>query len=100
MNRKRKINRKYMQMQTVGVFLLTLVVVLAVTWEINLNQVKREKLKASYTAECKHFLHLFSVNSSLRFTSIKKKVHITHIYPQFLIIFLSSQFHLHIQLNT
>ena len=51
MNRKRKINRKYMQMQTVGVFLLTLVVVLAVTWEINLNQVKREKLKASYTAE-------------------------------------------------
>ena len=42
MNRKRKINRKYMQMQTVGVFLLTLVVVLAVTWEINLNQVKRE----------------------------------------------------------
>lgn len=40
-----------MQMQTVGVFLLTLVVVLAVTWEINLNQVKREKLKASYTAE-------------------------------------------------
>lgn len=51
MNRKRKINRKYMQMQTVGVFLLTLVVVLVVTWEINLNQVKREKLKASYTAE-------------------------------------------------
>ncbi len=34
MNRKRKINRKYMQMQTVGVFLLTLVVVLAVTWRL------------------------------------------------------------------
>ena len=51
MNRKRKIDKRHMQIRTVGVFLLTLVVVFTVVWGINQNQVKREKLKASYTAE-------------------------------------------------
>ena len=51
MNRDSKVNRKYMRIKTAGVFVLTLLAVLIITWLINENQVKREKLKATYTAE-------------------------------------------------
>ena len=40
-----------MRIKTAGVFVLTLLAVLIITWLINENQVKREKLKATYTAE-------------------------------------------------
>ena len=51
MDKKRKINRKYMRIKTGVVFVLTLLAALVITWLINENQVKREKLKATYTAE-------------------------------------------------
>ena len=51
MHEKQKINQKSIRKGTVVVFLVTLLVVMGITWLINQNQVKREKLKASYTAE-------------------------------------------------
>ncbi len=47
----------------------------------------------------KRFLTFIFSKFESMFYIHQKMVHITHIYPQFLIIFLSSQFHLHIQLN-
>ena len=51
MDIKEKANRKYIKIQTGIVFLLTFALVVTITWFINQNQVKREKLKAAYTAE-------------------------------------------------
>ena len=48
---------------------------------------------------CKHFLTFIFSKFKSMFYIHQKKVRITHVYLQFLIIFLSSQFHLHIQLN-
>ena len=48
---------------------------------------------------CKHFLTFIFSKFESTFYIHQKMVHITHIYPQYPIIFLSSQFHLHIQLN-
>ena len=51
MRKREKTNPKSIKRGTVVVFLITLVIVMGVTWLLNENQVKREKLKATYTAE-------------------------------------------------
>lgn len=51
MRKREKTNPKSIKRVTVVVFLITLVIVMGVTWLLNENQVKREKLKATYTAE-------------------------------------------------
>ena len=51
MRKRDKTNPKSIKRGTVVVFLITLVIVMGVTWLLNENQVKREKLKATYTAE-------------------------------------------------
>ena len=51
MRNKEKANRKSIKRGTVIVFLIVLFGVMGITWLINQNQVKREKLKATYTAE-------------------------------------------------
>lgn len=51
MRKREKTNLESIKRGTVVVFLITLVIVMGVTWLLNENQVKREKLKATYTAE-------------------------------------------------
>ena len=51
MRKREKTNPKSIKRGTVVVFIITLVIVMGVTWLLNENQVKREKLKATYTAE-------------------------------------------------
>lgn len=51
MDKKKKTDQKFLKLKTTGVFVITFLAVLIVTLLINENQVKREKLKATYTAE-------------------------------------------------
>ncbi len=51
MDKKKKTDHKFLSLKTTGVFVITFLAVLIVTLLINENQVKREKLKATYTAE-------------------------------------------------
>ena len=51
MRKKEKASRKRIKRDTAVVFLITLFIVVGLTWLISQNQVKREKLKAAYTAE-------------------------------------------------
>ena len=51
MRKREKTNPESIKRGTVVVFLITLVIVMGVTCLLNENQVKREKLKATYTAE-------------------------------------------------
>ena len=51
MRKREKTNPESIKRGTVVVFLIMLVIVMGVTWLLNENQVKREKLKATYTAE-------------------------------------------------
>ena len=51
MNQKRKMNRKYIRLKTMFVFIFVLLAAWIVISMINQSQVKREKLKATYTAE-------------------------------------------------
>ena len=51
MDKKKKTDQKFLKLKTTGVFVITFLAVLIVTLLLNENQVKREKLKATYTAE-------------------------------------------------
>lgn len=51
MDQKRKIKRKYIRLKTTLVFIFIFLAVWCVIWIINQSQERREKLKATYTAE-------------------------------------------------
>ena len=51
MDQKRKMKRKYIRLKTTLVFIFIFLAVWCVIWIINQNQERREKLKATYTAE-------------------------------------------------
>lgn len=51
MNQKRKMDWKYIRLKTMFVFIFVLLAAWIVIFMINQSQVKREKLKATYTAE-------------------------------------------------
>ena len=51
MDQKRKMKRKYIRLKTTLVFIFIFLAVWCVIWIINQSQERREKLKATYTAE-------------------------------------------------
>ena len=51
MDQKRKMKRKYIRLKTILVFIFIFLSVWCVIWIINQSQERREKLKATYTAE-------------------------------------------------
>ena len=51
MDQKRKMKRKYILLKTTLVFIFIFLAVWCVIWIINQSQERREKLKATYTAE-------------------------------------------------
>ena len=51
MDQKRKMKRKYIRLKTALVFIFIFLAVWCVIWIINQSQERREKLKATYTAE-------------------------------------------------
>ena len=51
MDQKRKMKRKYIRLKTILVFIFIFLAVWCVIWIINQSQERREKLKATYTAE-------------------------------------------------